>query len=233
MPSISIKAFLRSQFHREPRQLQRFFFFLFFFFYHDEPHGLRPKRGSSSTTLLLSLSRSTSQRRIPLQLARLSFSTSSLVQLLTYHSSSLSLWTRLIAIWPNFHLAPLNARIRRTMETFTSYSMILRPNAPSLNDFQDNERRWTTIKDRPLVAIWTALIAISRGPQRRGTVSHSSLPSCCSDVRSLRENWDELEFSKVFRHVTSRYLSKLKFSNFEINFSNLPKFHFSRFSSFP
>lgn len=32
-----------------------------------------------------------------------------------------SLWTRLIAIWPNFHLAPLNARIRRTMETFTSY----------------------------------------------------------------------------------------------------------------
>lgn len=210
MPSISIKAFLRSQFHREPRQLQRFFFFLFFFFYHDEPHGLRPKRGSSSTTLLLSLSRSTSQRRIPLQLARLSFSTSSLVQLLTYHSSSLSLWTRLIAIWPNFHLAPLNARIRRTMETFTSYSMILRPNAPSLNDFQDNERRWTTIKDRPLVAIWTALIAISRGPQRRGTVSHSSLPSCCSDVRSLRENWDELEFSKVFRHVTSRYLFKVE-----------------------
>lgn len=185
MPSISIKAFLRSQFHREPRQLQRFFFFLFFFFYHDEPHGLRPKRGSSSTTLLLSLSRSTSQRRIPLQLARLSFSTSSLVQLLTYHSSSLSLWTRLIAIWPNFHLAPLNARIRRTMETFTSYSMILRPNAPSLNDFQDNERRWTTIKDRPLVAIWTVLIAISRGPQRRGTVSHSSLPPFLLFRRSI------------------------------------------------
>ena len=202
MPSISIKAFHRSQFHREPRQLQRFFFFLFF--YHDEPHGLRPKRGSSSTTLLLSLSRSTSRRRIPLQLARLfnKFARSAAHVPLSL-SLSLSLWTRLIAIWPNFHLAPLNARIRRTMETFTSYSMILRPNAPSLNDFQDNERRWTTIKDRPLVAIWTALIAISQGPQRRGTVSHSVPPSL--PVVQTFDRCEKTETSWSFRKFSGMW----------------------------
>lgn len=48
IPSINIKAFHCSQFHRE-LHVERFFFF-FFFFNHVEPHGLRPRRGSSSTT---------------------------------------------------------------------------------------------------------------------------------------------------------------------------------------